>query len=380
MLQHLELLQTPLSWALLILSLSLYVLNSFRRRRTPNKHSATSTQPSKGPSTEHSEEAYYSIPSDPSFSLTSTQPLKLRPFKPTYHMTMALESSSIPDLIAMDTSFPARCKIRSSLISTERPEVLACTPRGTAPVLELYSWLVGTYLPARFPSVYVRSERSGVKNEVTGEEMPLSVDDGMTALEILGRNVDDEFLLMLPGEHEGDEGRYRLEAFVNCFPSGFNTRKKLGMRLNEIHGPVPGYKAKLEKSMDRFFASLPIGKVVKRANWSISTNTDLFCLAGNHMSADDIADHIDEEIDLNKTVLRCERQTLHRLPKTRALVFAFKTYQYPIQEVRDEGSGEELAAAIDGLASGSVPDITIYKRQVVWGEKVKALLRGEIDA
>lgn len=57
-----------------------------------------------------------------------------------------------------------------------------------------------------------------------------------------------------------------------------------------------------------------------------------------------------------------------------------KTYQYPIQEVRDEGSGEELAAAIDGLASGSVPDITIYKRQVVWGEKVKALLRGEIDA
>lgn len=208
------------------------------------QHSATSTQPSKGPSTEHSEEAYYSIPSDPSFSLTSTQPLKLRPFKPTYHMTMALESSSIPDLIAMDTSFPARCKIRSSLISTERPEVLACTPRGTAPVLELYSWLVGTYLPARFPSVYVRSERSGVKNEVTGEEMPLSVDDGMTALEILGRNVDDEFLLMLPGEHEGDEGRYRLEAFVNCFPSGFNTRKKLGMRLNEIHGPVPGYKAK----------------------------------------------------------------------------------------------------------------------------------------
>jgi hypothetical protein len=29
------------------------------------------------------------------------------------------------------------------------------------------------------------------------------------------------------------------------------------------------------------------------------------------------------EIDLSKTVLRCERQTLHRLPKTKALVFAF---------------------------------------------------------
>jgi hypothetical protein len=30
-----------------------------------------------------------------------------------------------------------------------------------------------------------------------------------------------------------------------------------------------------------------------------------------------------ENIDLRKTVLRCERQTLHRLPGTGALVFAF---------------------------------------------------------
>ena len=57
-----------------------------------------------------------------------------------------------------------------------------------------------------------------------------------------------------------------------------------------------------------------------------------------------------------------------------------KTYQYPIQELRDEGSGEVLAEAIDGLGTGSVPNITIYKRQVVWGEKVKAFLRGEIEA
>jgi hypothetical protein len=39
-----------------------------------------------------------------------------------------------------------------------------------------------------------------------------------------------------------------------------------------------------------------------------------------------------------------------------------------------------LAEAIDGLRLGSVPGIAVYKRQVVWGEKVKAFLRGEIDA
>lgn len=57
-----------------------------------------------------------------------------------------------------------------------------------------------------------------------------------------------------------------------------------------------------------------------------------------------------------------------------------KTYQYPIRELRDEGSGEVLAEAIDGFGTGSVPGMTVYKRQVVWGEKVKAFLRGEIDA
>jgi hypothetical protein len=71
---------------------------------------------------------------------------------------------------------------------------------------------------------------------------------------------------------------------------------------------------------------------------------------------------------------------LHRLPKTGALVFAFKTYQYPLRELRDEGSGEVLAEAIDGLGLGSAPGITIYKRQVIWGDKVKAFLKGEIDA
>jgi len=48
--------------------------------------------------------------------------------------------------------------------------------------------------------------------------------------------------------------------------------------------------------------------------------------------------------------------------------------------LRDEGSGQALAEAIDGLGLGSVPAMTIYKRQVVWGDKVKAFLRGEIDA
>lgn len=60
---------------------------------------------------------------------------------------------------------------------------------------------------------------------------------------------------------------------------------------------------------------------------------------------------------------------------TKALVFNFKTYLYSIKDIKDEGLGEELAQAIDGLKEGSVPAMHFYKRGVVWGEAVKAYLR-----
>jgi hypothetical protein len=56
-------------------------------------------------------------------------------------------------------------------------------------------------------------------------------------------------------------------------------------------------------------------------------------------------------------------------------VFGFHTYTYPISEIKEEGLGEELATAIDGLKDGSVPEIHIYKRGFVWGDAVKAYLR-----
>ena len=66
---------------------------------------------------------------------------------------------------------------------------------------------------------------------------------------------------------------------------------------------------------------------------------------------------------------------LHRLPQTKALVFSFKTYLYPLKEIKEEGLGDELAKAIDGLKEGSVPAMHFYKRGVVWGEVVKKYLR-----
>ncbi|KAF2644836.1 hypothetical protein P280DRAFT_487347 [Massarina eburnea CBS 473.64] len=331
-----------------------------------------------------SEADYYKIDPLEDLNLENEEPLKLRPFKAKYYLTMAIENITANDLIVMDKTYSSRIALRRQLIRDHLSEVLAWNPISTPAVVELYTYLTATYLPHRFPTLYTLHEK-GLLNHITGELLPICPSSTEQALRILGENIDDEFLFLLPAQSESPEenGKYRLEAFITCFPSGFSTRQKLGLKLADIHTPVPGYAARLEKSMDRFFATLPVGKMVKRQNWSITTDKRLFAITGNHMYEDEHAlrgeSKEKEMVNLRETVMRCERQTVHRLPKTGAVVFAFKTYQYGIEELRDEGVGEELATAIDGLGEGNVPEILVYKRQVVWGEKVKKFLRGEIS-
>lgn len=70
-----------------------------------------------------------------------------------------------------------------------------------------------------------------------------------------------------------------------------------------------------------------------------------------------------------------ELQTLSRLPETRALLFSFKTYLYPLREIKEEGSGPEVADAIQGLKSGNAPGMWVYKGGVRWAERVCQYLR-----
>lgn len=56
-------------------------------------------------------------------------------------------------------------------------------------------------------------------------------------------------------------------------------------------------------------------------------------------------------------------------------MFAFKTLLYPIEQIKAEGLGPQLADAIDGLKDGNTPGMHFYKRGAVWGEAVKRYLR-----
>lgn len=287
----------------------------------------------------------------------------------------------------MDKTYADRIVYRKRIIAENGKHVVNVNDdtRIRPAVVELYMFLMGTYLPLRFPQVfklheteYEQGKTYMLENKVTGSLFPARPTPSTpttTLLETLGRTVDEDFLFLLP-EEDSDDPKYVLEAYVTVCPSGFDPAEKIGKRLAAIHTPVPGYNSKLEGSMDRFFTKIEVGKYVRRVNWAITTNTELFS-AGKGTTHAHEGDEVEEldEVDVDKTFVRCERQTLHRLPKSKALVFAFHTYLYPIEQIKNEGGGEDLANAIDGLKMGSVPEMHFYKRGAVWGEAVKRYLR-----
>jgi hypothetical protein len=301
----------------------------------------------------------------------------------------------------MDKNYADRIAFRRKVIADEGEHVVAVNDdyRIRPAVFELYQFLLGTYLPLRFPSMFKLHEAhyeegqtfmlENLVNKSLYPAKPTARTTTKVLLETLGRTLDEDFLFLLPEDEEPSpdnkdkdypkaesDAKYILEAYVCCCPSGFDPLEKLGKKLATIHGPVPGYPAKIEASMDRFFSRLEVGKYVRRANWNITTNPDLYCpgQGTNHAHEGDDIEEL-QEVDVASTFLRCERQTLHRLPKSKALVFGFKTHMYPIEQIKKEGMGEELAQAIDGMKEGSVPQMHFYKRGVVWGEAVKKYLR-----
>ena len=70
-----------------------------------------------------------------------------------------------------------------------------------------------------------------------------------------------------------------------------------------------------------------------------------------------------------------ELQTLTRLPHTRTILFSFKTYLYPVREIKEEGLGTQFADAIEGLQRGNAPGMWTYKGATRWGDAVCAYLR-----
>ena len=310
----------------------------------------------------------------------------------------------------MDRTYLGRIEARSAIIRDHGDRVIGCQDGAEDAVFELYEYLVATYLPARYPSMFRLDNKAGqLHNLVNGAVLPLRTPaDPREALQILGVNIDQDYLFMLPS-NDGDG--YTLKAMLWCYPVGFDPLDKFGRKLRDVHEGVPHYRERLESSMDRFMSRMTTGKMVVRANVGCLFSALLLVCAATKSKSPTVvhcnkrqpvrgrrvsppprpgsqarpgrldtgpfppqlppilgcghAGYADVRPRAQQTFVRSEKQKLFKLPKSGAVLFGIENYQYPIRDIKEEGSGPDLARAIEGLAKGNAPEMHRYKRWVM---------------
>ena len=167
------------------------------------------------------------------------------------------------------------------------------------------------------------------------DDVLASVDDVLLApLERAARRVEEDLCVLIDG---------RFVAGCVCFPSHWRLRDKLGRLVGDVHERVPGYASELNAKVDSFLRRLTTGTVVVRRNFAIHELPDLF--------APDRPTTLG--VPPAEQWLRSERQTLRRLQRSDAVLFAIRTQQVQLQHV-DELARRTLGARLQAEPEGLI--------------------------
>jgi hypothetical protein len=145
------------------------------------------------------------------------------------------------------------------------------------------------------------------------------------SLAVAGRLVQEDLVIL---EKPDGGAEHRLTAAVLCFPSNWTLAQKLGMPLARIHLPVDAYDETVAKRVQRLFDSIRPEAPLMRANLIPYAHATL------HSPRPEFDRHDPGAGAVN--FVRVERQTLLRLPVTRAVVFSIHVYQVPLAAITAE--------------------------------------------
>ena len=168
---------------------------------------------------------------------------------------------------------------------------------------------------------------------------------------------------------QSHEDSLLLTAGILCFPNRWRLADKIGLPMLAIHDPVPQYGEEVGTPTNSLLERLKPNHPMWRMNWGIADNSALHQPTGHF---DPQAGSADLDIGAD-VVLRIERQTLIRLPKTQAVVFGIRTIVRTLDEVlrSDPTAATRMATAIETFPDG----MRAYKSLTKLGPKVSEWLR-----
>jgi hypothetical protein len=234
--------------------------------------------------------------------------------------------------LTCDPDYVAQIAQRDRLIAEKPDLVMAATPDAGEALGELRETVLAALALRpewRFgPGAVVRPD---------GASIPLDT----PALPLIGRLLQEDMMLMAPGEPE-----YRLVGGVLCFPSRWLFAEKLGRPLTEIHRIVPRYGEDLSPRVNRLFAAIAVDRPLVRVNWGAHPTDALHQPLGKTWARPAYP-------LTGRFWLRTERQTLRRLPRTGAVAFGIKLTVTPFEELTDPQRAA-LAEALSGLTEDEI--------------------------
>lgn len=190
---------------------------------------------------------------------------------------------------------------------------------------------------------------------------------GRPPLLAAARRVPDDLVLM----ERPAGGDWTVSALSLCAGSFFTADEALGRDLAALHGPVPGFGERFLVRVRRIFDRLPADEIVERRNWSV--------VAGGELYAPEAAAARRRALALRPRkpgaglFLRCERQTLRRLPRTGGVLFTIRIHLTPLRDL----AADPGAVGVFARAWAEAPeDFRRYKGLAAVAPGVEAFLAG----
>lgn len=270
-----------------------------------------------------------------------------RPFRWPYHQTMSIYKLDINHWLDMDKYYWHYIEEKKRIWHQYGRENIDWLPELYDACLELME-TVAEHMLERYPLLFTELlARNGrvVRNELTKEILDMSMPLKDHPLMYVTKMAKEDFYIV---QKNPADGRHYLVAAAVPFPGGlFGIDSKLGQHLDVIHDEVPYYHEKLKTSMERWFERLDEYLPVERASWYITWDHKL--KVNNIYQLPKFVPNLESSMratDPKQFNVRVERQTLRRLPKSRAIIFTNHPIFYSIDEMKDEPNVPQLLKKI----------------------------------
>ena len=194
---------------------------------------------------------------------------------------------------------------------------------------------VVAHLTADYPQHFCRA---GDMLRCLGEGAQFDLrDPSIEPLLQMSRFLEEDFMLI-----QEIDGVQVITAASNAYSSSGRLVASVGRNVAWAHEPVPQLTAKLGPRIDRMIASIHPDSPCERFNWQLTPMSTKFFPPAAHAANAEAMRRICESLSRNPERaeellwIRVERQTLSRLPESRAVAFSLHTYSDPLSAVKGD--------------------------------------------